>query len=107
MQICAELSSVQIACLSQVKCTSQIHMEPNNHCTSACASVALLLLLQGKELLSPGKNAMYNEEHKIVTPMNVGSLPVLMYRAYCCCYFESGVMSWQLGQVLGYAVYHV
>ena len=31
-----------------------------------------LLLLQGKELLSPGKNAMYNEEHKIVTPMHVG-----------------------------------
>ena len=32
-----------------------------------------LLLLQGKELLSPGKNAMYNDEHKIVTPMNVSS----------------------------------
>ena len=27
--------------------------------------------VQGKELLSPGKNATYNEEHKIVTPMHV------------------------------------
>ncbi|KAL3156040.1 PSII 6.1 kDa protein [Trebouxia sp. C0010 RCD-2024] len=30
----------------------------------------LLVNSQGKELLSPGKNAMYNEEHKIVTPMH-------------------------------------
>lgn len=29
--------------------------------------------MQGKELLSPGKNAMYNEEHKIITPMIVSS----------------------------------
>ena len=38
------------------------------------AHILLCCLLQGKELLSPGKNAMYNEEHKIVTPMNVGPL---------------------------------
>lgn len=38
------------------------------------AHILLCCLLQGKELLSPGKNATYNEEHKIVTPMNVGLL---------------------------------
>lgn len=27
--------------------------------------------LQGKELLSPGRNANYNEDHKIVTPTQV------------------------------------
>lgn len=56
---------------------SQVHADPSNHYTSACAPIAVPLLLQGKELLSPGKNAMYNEEHKIVTPMNVGSLHCL------------------------------
>ena len=44
----------------------------------AFASCPVLLLLQGKELLSPGKNAMYNEEHKIVTPMHVG--------CFCSCF---------------------
>ncbi|KAA6419351.1 MAG: nitrogen regulatory P-II [Trebouxia sp. A1-2] len=38
----------------------------------------LLVNSQGKELLSPGKNSTYNEEHKIVTPMhnNVAELQV-------------------------------
>ena len=79
------LSSTPCTCVegSQANCTTSKHVpskvyipcacNPNNHYTSARAPIAVWLWLQGKELLSPGKNAMYNEEHKIVTPMNVGA----------------------------------
>lgn len=65
--------------MSQAKCTSQTHVDPDDHCTCTCAPTAVLPFVQGKELLSPGKNAMYNEEHKIVTPMNVGPFTLYPY----------------------------
>ena len=39
-----------------------------------------VLIMQGKELLSPGKNATYNDEHKITTPMQVS-----LHGCRVCC----------------------
>ena len=49
----------------------------------------LYMMLQGKELLSPGKNANYNEDHKIITPMHV-SLPLLLELCQCTTLMSSG-----------------